>query len=53
MVEAILLVNNPVGLHARPAALFVQAAKKFTAEISVRNLNGGERVSNAKTSSAC
>ena len=29
------ILHNRVGLHARPAALFVRAAKKFKAEISV------------------
>ncbi len=33
----VLQVNNPVGLHARPAALFVQKAGEFKAEIRVRN----------------
>lgn len=30
-------VVNPVGLHARPAALFVQAANGFECAIQVRN----------------
>lgn len=28
-VERSVLVRNPTGLHARPAALFVQTAKRF------------------------
>jgi phosphocarrier protein len=35
MKEGRIVVNNKVGLHARPAALFVQEANKFTSEISV------------------
>ncbi len=31
-----LIVNNKQGLHARPAALFVQVANKFDARITVR-----------------
>lgn len=37
MVESKLQVKAKVGLHARPASLFVQAAKKFESEITVRN----------------
>lgn len=29
MAEVVLTVTNPVGLHARPAALFVQTAARF------------------------
>lgn len=35
MKEAKVIVNNKVGLHARPASLFVQAATKFTSNIIV------------------
>lgn len=28
-IERSVLVRNPTGLHARPAALFVQTAKRF------------------------
>ena len=35
MKEERIAVNNKVGLHARPAAIFVQEASKFTSEISV------------------
>ena len=35
MKEAKVVVNNKVGLHARPAALFVQAASKFQSEVNV------------------
>ena len=36
VVQARVTVKNPLGLHARPAALFVQLAKKFHAEVVVR-----------------
>lgn len=41
-----LTIANEVGLHARPAALFVQEASKFKSEVSVRN---GEQEVNAKS----
>lgn len=31
------IIQNEVGLHARPAALFVQTVAKFKAKIKVRN----------------
>ena len=35
MPEIQLTINNAVGLHARPAALFVQVANKFSSDIAV------------------
>jgi phosphocarrier protein len=35
MPEIQLTINNAVGLHARPASLFVQEANKFACEITV------------------
>jgi phosphocarrier protein len=35
MKEATVMVNNKVGLHTRPASLFVQAAAKFASNIQV------------------
>jgi phosphotransferase system HPr (HPr) family protein len=32
-----LEVRNPSGLHARPAALFVEAARRFSAEVTIAN----------------
>ena len=34
-VEKKVVVKNKLGLHARPAALFVQAANKFDSDITV------------------
>ncbi len=34
-------IRNPHGLHARPAARLVAAAKRYDAEVSVRNLTTG------------
>ncbi|MDN5362341.1 MAG: phosphocarrier protein HPr [Moorella sp. (in: firmicutes)] len=36
MPEARVILKNPSGLHARPAAAFVQAANGFIADISVQ-----------------
>jgi phosphocarrier protein HPr len=35
MPEVAVIVQNKVGLHARPAALFVQTAQQFASDISV------------------
>ena len=34
--EKKFVINNKLGLHARPAALFVQTANKFNCDIEVR-----------------
>ena len=46
MIEQSVVVTNPTGLHARPAALFVQTASKFKSDITVRC---GSREANAKS----
>jgi len=46
MHEVTLLVRHKVGLHARPAALFVQTAKKFKSDILVSK---DDREVNAKS----
>ncbi len=35
-IEKKLVIKNKLGLHARPAALFVQATSKFNCDIFVR-----------------
>ena len=35
------VVANPLGIHARPASLFVQTSAEFDSEISVTNLDSG------------
>ena len=44
-----LIVKHPVGLHLRPAALFVQTAGKFNSSISVANLTEPSQPVNAKS----
>jgi phosphocarrier protein len=42
IVEKVVTIKNKQGLHARPAALFVQIANKFTSEITIAK--GKERI---------
>jgi len=44
-----MTVNNSSGLHARPAAKFVQTATSFPCEIFVRNLTANGKAVNAKS----
>jgi phosphotransferase system HPr (HPr) family protein len=46
MPETTLTIHHKVGLHARPAALFVQAAKQFRSDIKVMH---GAKEANAKS----
>jgi len=46
MPERRLVVKDPAGLHARPAARFVQAASRFESRISIRQ---GDREADAKS----
>lgn len=43
------IIENEVGLHARPAALFVQTAAKFKSIIKVRNATRGTPFMDAKS----
>jgi phosphocarrier protein HPr len=46
MQQRDLAIRNKLGLHARPAAVFVEAAQKFTSQIAL--LKNGKRA-NAKS----
>ena len=46
MPERRLVVIDPAGLHARPAARFVQVASRFTSAVSIRL---GDRTADAKS----
>jgi dihydroxyacetone kinase phosphotransfer subunit len=49
-IELRLIVKNPVGLHARPAARFVQTVGRFVhAEVQVTNLTAGRGPVDAKS----
>ncbi len=42
--EASILVRNAIGLHARPAARFVEAVRRFDADVFVAKAGGGAPV---------
>lgn len=42
MQETTVVVHNKVGLHARPAAMFVQLANKFKSDILVAKTGDGD-----------
>ncbi len=44
-----LTIHSAVGLHARPASLFVKAGAAFKSKISVRNLTTGSGAVDAKS----
>ncbi len=44
-----LTVQQPAGLHARPATIFVKLASRFPCVISLRNLSNGKGPSKAKS----
>ena len=46
MPEIKLKINHEVGLHARPASMFVQAAANYSSDIEVTH---GESTVNAKS----
>jgi phosphocarrier protein HPr len=46
MVEAVLKITNPTGLHARPAARFVQTAAGFRCKVTIR---GNNKAADAKS----
>jgi phosphotransferase system HPr (HPr) family protein len=46
MPERRLVVKDPAGLHARPAAKFVQAASRFSSRVVIRQ---GDREADAKS----
>jgi len=46
MVSKQIQINNPQGLHARPATLLVQKATRYKSEVTVENNGKG---ANAKS----
>jgi multiphosphoryl transfer protein len=47
--EIVLTVENQHGLHARPAAAFVQAASRFSSSVDVFNLKSGRGPASARS----
>jgi phosphoenolpyruvate-protein phosphotransferase/dihydroxyacetone kinase phosphotransfer subunit len=52
LLTATVVVRNPHGLHARPAADLIRLAARFDCEILVRNLTNGKGPASAKSMSA-
>ncbi len=51
MVSSVTIkITNKVGLHLRPAALFVQTASKFSSNIKIKNISRNTGFRNAKSS---
>lgn len=42
MYEKTATIVNKTGLHARPASVFVNAAKGYKSRITIKNLNSGK-----------
>jgi phosphotransferase system HPr (HPr) family protein len=42
-------LQNPSGLHARPAALFVQIASRLRSDVTIQNLDRGAPAANDKS----
>jgi len=49
MAEETIQVRHKVGLHARPASMFVQTAAKFSSKIKVKNLTSNGNFVDAKS----
>jgi phosphotransferase system HPr (HPr) family protein len=49
MIETRITVTHKAGLHARPAALFVQTANKFSSSVKIRNLTTNGMAVDAKS----
>lgn len=43
------VIQNEVGLHARPAAIFVQHANAFSSNITIRKIKDSRPPTNAKS----
>ena len=50
--QLVLTLHNLHGLHARPAARFVQTASRFQADIRVTNLTNGKGPASARSLNA-
>jgi|WetSurMetagenome_2_1015567.scaffolds.fasta_scaffold614595_2 phosphocarrier protein HPr len=49
MITKTLIIQNKLGLHARPASVFVQTSKNFKSTISVANASKGNGPVDAKS----
>ena len=48
-VEAVFVINNEHGLHARPSAVLVNEVKKYNASVAVQNLDRESQLVSAKS----
>lgn len=39
MIEATVTITHPIGLHARPAAMFYQKVREFKSRITIQNIS--------------
>lgn len=46
MIEAVLKITNPTGLHARPAAQLVQKAASYKSKVTIK---GNNKTADAKS----
>ncbi len=51
-LELVLPIKNRLGLHARPAAKFVQTAARFSSDVRLQDLTNGRGPVNAKSINA-
>lgn len=49
MFEKTLVIEHKLGLHARPAAMFVKAASEFDSDITIQNVSGESDPVDAKS----
>jgi phosphotransferase system HPr (HPr) family protein len=49
LVETRIVVTHEVGLHARPAAMFVQTAGRFASSVRVKNVTTNSESIDAKS----
>ena len=44
MCNKVTIIRNPSGLHARPASVFVDCAKRFKSQIQIKKLSDNRQV---------
>ncbi|HHF3788879.1 TPA: fused PTS fructose transporter subunit IIA/HPr protein [Haemophilus influenzae] len=48
-IEAVFVIKNEQGLHARPSAILVNEVKKYSASVAVQNLDRNSQLVSAKS----
>lgn len=49
VIEAVFVIKNEQGLHARPSAILVNEVKKYNASVAVQNLDRNSQLVSAKS----